>query len=297
MVFEGVPSALKPAQLFIDREAIKDATALGALYIKNLKSSLEAEKNREVPCAAVATEEAPCADDVPSKSFNVSDAVEKRTWNLNSPRYHQACATVMAELNVKKKPVLPEIHCPGVTMKQAQALLEADDWIINKGILDYKANAGTLVTTPWAVVGDDSSEANAGSWMRQINYTIRMDEIPGFVRRLIGMKEDPGVKHIARLRCSENEIVMTCRTITTGVPFSKFFHTEDIAWIRPAPQGGVFLKSFQDVVFGSIPLILRPVQVFVAAAANKDAKALSVIHSKNLMELCIPRGDARRATR
>eukprot|EP00933_Yihiella_yeosuensis_P037756 TRINITY_DN31750_c0_g1_i1.p1 TRINITY_DN31750_c0_g1~~TRINITY_DN31750_c0_g1_i1.p1 ORF type:complete len:465 (-),score=72.61 TRINITY_DN31750_c0_g1_i1:81-1475(-) len=166
--------------------------------------------------------------------------------------------------------VIWERRLENATTSTIRTLLEAEDYIFDSYLRDT-LKCTNIRTTPWI-----PERGNPESLVRRSQYVLPLpQDVPPAVSKLLGVPSHADVTTVTRLHSTSEEILLSQRTCSKGVPFSENFIQGATLQFLPHVDGGVVLSFWSQNSWIGLPWYAAPVKPFVDKKVTDEAIASS----------------------
>lgn len=188
------------------------------------------------------------------------------------------------------KPLTSQKLC-GVTIEQIRTALQAVDGPFQKFMHEI-LGCEDFSTTPWAASRSDNRISDRRGvkqivFFRRSRYRAKMPEdVPGPIRKLIGIPEYANAHSLFALGCSDQELVLVQQSFVQGIMYSDRFRLQN-TFCFTQEANGCLLAQWAEVVWSKpLPWSHTPVKVFVEKRAKAEAKSTFRDFARTIREAC-----------
>merc|ERR1712046_517544 len=159
---------------------------------------------------------------------------------------------------------------PNATMKGIRKFVgKSRKWPLRIFMEDYHKIID-VEEAPWA-----PSSRVPGTFMRRLRFKMPMpDDVPPTLRMLVRIPDLSTTTYLARLGCSQDQIVLVTEACSHDVTYGESFWVQDVLVFTNNPDGGVLFEKFTHVRWvKALPWYASALGTFIEMKAKSDAKA------------------------
>lgn len=162
-----------------------------------------------------------------------------------------------------------QVLMPNATMKGIRKFLgKSREWPLRKFLEDHHKILD-VEEAPWA-----ASSRVPGTFMRRLRFRMPMpDDVPPTLRKLVRIPDYSLVTYLARLGCTQDQIVLLTETCSHEVTYGESFWVRDVLVFSDSAEGGVLFEKFTSVRWvNALPWYASAIGTFIEMKAKGDAE-------------------------